>query len=135
MLSDGVGGKFDAMELKTSEFGAMAEKYASDFLKSRNYSILTVNYRKPWGEIDIIAEKDEVVVFAEVKANQKEIIGFEPELRVNREKIKRIIRAARTYIAEKKYDPEPEWQIDIISITIDKDRKVAKIRHFKNVET
>lgn len=122
------------LESATAQLGTMAEKYASDFLKSRDYGILTVNYRKPWGEIDIIAEKDGVVVFVEVKANQKEIIGFEPERRVNKEKIKRILRAARTFIAEKKYNPEPEWQIDIVSITIDKDRKVAKIKHFKNIE-
>lgn len=112
----------------------MAEKYAFNFLKSRNYSILALNYRKPWGEIDIIAEKNEVVVFIEVKASHKEIIGFEPELRVNKDKVRRIIRAARTYIAEKNYNPEPEWQVDIISITVDKERKVAKIKHFKNIE-
>lgn len=117
-----------------SKFGATAEKYAFDFLKSRDYSILAVNYRKPWGEIDIIAEKNEVLVFVEVKANHKEITGFEPELRVSKEKLKRIIRAARTYIVDKKYNPEPEWQIDIVSITIDEERKVAKIKHFKNIE-
>ena len=122
------------MESKTAQLGAVAERYASDFLKSRDYGILSKNYRKPWGVIDIIAEKDGVVVFVEVKANHKEIIGFEPELRVNKEKIKRILRAARTFIAEKRYNPEPEWQVDIVAITIDKDRKVAKIKHFKNIE-
>ena len=116
-----------------SRFGTLAEKYASEFLKARNYTILAVNYRKPWGEIDIIAQKEGVLVFAEVKANSREMAGFEPELRVNRKKLKRIIRAARTYIDEKRHQ-DKEWQIDIISITIDRLRNAAKITHFKNVE-
>ena len=121
-------------QTKQTEFGSLAEKYASGFLRTRNYSILANNYSKPWGEIDIIAEKDEVLVFVEVKANSKDIPGFEPELRVNRNKIKKIIRAARTYLADKRYGPDQEWQIDIISIIIDNQRKVAKIKHFKNIE-
>src|SRR3989344_4858646 len=119
-------------QTKLTEFGSLAEKYASEFLRARNYSILAHNYSKPWGEIDIIAAKDGVLVFVEVKANSKYIPGFEPELRVNRDKIKRIIRAARTYLADKRCGPEQEWQIDIISITMDNQRKVAKIKHFKN---
>ncbi len=121
-------------QTKLTEFGSLAEKYASEFLRTRNYSILAANYRKPWGEVDLIAEKDRILVFVEVKANSKEIPGFEPELRVNRDKVKRIIRAARTYLADKRYGPEQEWQIDIISITMDKERKIAKIKHFKNIE-
>ena len=118
-----------------SKFGTWGEKYASEFLMSRNYAILGINYQKPWGEIDIIAEKEGIIVFVEVKANHKEIIGFEPELRVNKAKLKRIIRAARTYLADKKCGPDQEWQIDILSLTLDKDRQVAKIKHFKNIET
>lgn len=119
---------------KTSEFGTLAEKYASEFLQSRNYTVLALNYSKPWGEIDIIAEKEGVLVFIEVKANSKEITGFEPELRVNNGKLKRIVRAARTYLADKRCGPDQEWQIDILSLTLDKARQVAKIKHFKNIE-
>ena len=117
-----------------SKFGTLGEKYASEFLISRNYAILGTNYQKPWGEIDIIAEKEGIIVFVEVKANHKEIIGFEPELRVSRAKLKRIVRAARTYIIDKKCGPDQEWQIDIVAIIIDKERKIAKIKHFKNIE-
>jgi len=122
------------MESKTSKFGAFAEKYASKFLQSREYTLLALNYQKPWGEIDIIAEKDGVLIFVEVKANNKEMTGFEPELRVNREKLKKIIKTARTYLVEKKCEPDQEWQIDILSVTVDKAKKVAKIKHFKNID-
>ena len=121
------------MTLK-SEFGSWAENYVAQYLKSKNYTVVGQNYKKPWGEIDIIAKKKEVLVFVEVKANSKEITGFEPELRVNREKLKRIVRAARTYLADKRCGPDQEWQIDILSLTLDKARQVAKIKHFKNIE-
>jgi len=116
-----------------TKFGTLAERYASRFLKSRGYTILGENYKKPWGEIDLIAEKEGVLVFVEVKANNREFEGFEPELRVNREKLKKLVRTARTYLVDKKCGPEQEWQLDIIAITIDRLRQVAKVKHFKNV--
>ena len=54
--------------------------------------------------------------------------------RKNFEKLLKLQRTAQTYLAAKKYPPTQEWQIDIIGITLDRDREVAKIKHFKNVE-
>ena len=119
---------------KLSELGFVAEGLAAKFLEQRNYKILDHNFRRPWGEIDVIAEKDNILVFVEVKAGTTNVAGFEPELRANWEKMKKVTRTARTYLSYKKIPPEKEWQIDIISITFDKGRGVAKIKHFKNVE-
>lgn len=118
----------------TTELGFFAEEYAAKFLELRNYEIIDHNYRKPWGEIDIIAQKEGILIFVEVKANKKEVAGFEPETRAGWQKMRKVHRTARTYLAEKKYDPEQKWQIDVISITFDKDRGMAKIRHYKNIE-
>lgn len=118
----------------TSEFGQWAESSVAQYLEQKNYSLLDKNYRKKWGEIDIIAEKNDILIFVEVKANKKEIAGFEPENRVSPEKLRRLNRAIQTYLAYKKYSPDQEWQIDIISLTLDRDRGVAKIKHFKNID-
>ena len=118
----------------TSDFGNWAEIHVAQYLQLKSYEILTQNYRKKWGEIDIIAEKDGILIFVEVKANKKESAGFEPENRVNPEKLRRLNRAIQTYLAYKKYSPDQEWQIDVISLTLDRDRGVAKIKHFKNIE-
>lgn len=117
-----------------SEFGQWAENNVAQYLKQKDYSILDRNYQKKWGEIDIIAEKNGVLIFVEVKANKKEIAGFEPENRVSPEKLRRISRAIQTYLAAKKYSPNQDRQVDIIALTLDKDRGVAKIKHFKNIE-
>ncbi len=103
-------------------------------MEKRGYVVLELNYRKPWGEIDIVALKEGILVFVEVKANRKIVAGFEPELRANSSKIEKVVRTARTYLAEKKYDSEQEWQIDIISVGLDEPNEVAKIRHFKNID-
>jgi len=68
-----------------SDFGQWSENYVAQYLKSKDYIIIGHNYRKKWGEIDIIAEKKEILIFVEVKANKEELAGFEPEKRVNPE--------------------------------------------------
>ncbi len=118
----------------TSELGFLAENLTARYLEKRGYTILELNYRKPWGEIDIIASKAGILVFVEVKANRKIIAGFEPELRANSSKIKKVVRTAKTYLADKKYSPNQEWQIDIVSVGFDEPNEVAKIRHFKNID-
>ena len=120
--------------MSTSEFGFLAENLAARYLEKKGYTILDLNYRKPWGEIDIIASKEGILVFVEVKANRKIIAGFEPELRANSSKIVKVVRSARSYLAEKRYSPLQEWQIDVISIGLDEPRDMAKIRHFKNID-
>lgn len=123
------------------EFGSFAEGLAEEFLKKRGYKIIGRNYRKPWGEVDIIAEKfvqlcnKNIVIFVEVKASHSPAPkGFEPEKRVNNDKIKRIKRAVQTYIQQNNLD-DRSWQIDIIAIELDKEKGVAKITHFKNIDT
>jgi len=124
------------------EFGSFAEGLAEKFLEDRGYKILGRNYRKPWGEIDIIAEKlarssggESILIFIEVKASDSPAPkGFEPEKRVNADKVKRIKRAAQTYIQQNNLD-DRSWQIDIVAVEFDRDRGVAKITHFKNIDT
>lgn len=119
---------------RTSELGFFAEHYAAEYLKTKGYQILGHNYRKPWGEIDVIAQKEGTIIFVEVKANKKEIQGFEPELRVSPDKRHRMARIARTYLSDQNYPEEQTWQLDILAVTFDKERGVAKIRHYKNIE-
>ena len=121
------------MTIKT-EFGFWAENYVAQYLKGKAYKIIDKNYRKPWGELDIIASKEGILIFVEVKANKEEIVGFEPENRAGREKLLKVQRTAQTYLASKKYPPTQDWQIDVVSLTLDRDRGVAKLKHFKNVD-
>lgn len=121
------------MITQRTELGFVAEKIAGEFLEKRGYQILARNYRKPWGEIDIVCEKEGIVVFVEVKANKTAIAGFEPELRADWRKMAKVERTAETFLASKQYEPDQEWQLDVVSVSFDKEKGVAQIKHFKNI--
>lgn len=120
--------------MTTSDFGFLAENIVAEHLQGKGYAIIDRNWRRKWGELDIVAKRDEVVVFVEVKANREEVSGFAPQLRANQDKLRKVARTARTWLAYRKYSPDQEWQIDVVSVIFDKINKKAKITHFKNVE-
>ena len=53
---------------KHNELGVIGEEIACKFLVKHGFKVILRNYRKKWGEIDIIAEKDEKIHFIEVKS-------------------------------------------------------------------
>ncbi|MBI2676759.1 MAG: YraN family protein [Candidatus Yanofskybacteria bacterium] len=121
------------MSNDNKKIGFLGENIAAKYLESRGYRILARNYQKPWGEIDIIAEKEGVTIFCEVKTNSKEFgSSFSPELRVSPKKAGHIIRTARLFLNNQKQNNGKEWRIDILSITVNKLDSKAKVLHFKN---
>lgn len=78
--------------------GARGEAAAADFLKSKQYKILNMNFRGTYGEIDIIAEVEAKIVFVEVKTRSS-IKNGRPAEAVNNRKQQRIIGVAEEYIA------------------------------------
>ncbi|HHD92068.1 MAG TPA: YraN family protein [Candidatus Portnoybacteria bacterium] len=122
------------------QVGNLGEDLAADFLKDKGYQIVERNYRKKWGEIDLIVTKSsglilkkiEKYVFVEVKTLRRHGQGIFPEEEVTFWKQKRIIRAAKTFLAEKKISKNIPWQIDVVAIEIDSLSKEPIIRHLKN---
>ena len=119
--------------MDSKELGFLAENIAARYLEERGYEIAAKNYRKPWGEIDIIARKDGIIIFVEVKANRQQTEGFDPEIRVDWKKMRKITRTAELYLEHELCDTDCDWQMDIIAITFDAPNKKAKIRHFKDI--
>ncbi len=83
------------------KIGDKGEEIISNFLIKKDYRILDRNYRKPYGEIDIIAFKDNIVCFVEVKARKSIKYGY-PREAVNFYKQQRVIKASQTYLMENK---------------------------------
>ena len=126
----------DENQNSRKNIGLLGENIAKRFLESRGYKILAQNYKKPWGEIDLIAEKEGIVVFCEVKTNSKKFPGhdFSPEMRVNSLKARHIIRTAEL-LMNSRFSGNREWRIDIIAVTLDSFAGKALIKHFKNAVT
>ncbi len=116
------------------DIGFFGESLASLYLQKKGYTVLERNYRKPWGEIDIIAKHGDVVVFVEVKANTKDFgHEFNPEVRVDEKKLNKITKTAALYLEYEYGTMDTEWRVDIVSVTIINHENKAKITHFKNV--
>jgi len=123
--------------LCAKEIGKLGEDIAVKFLKKKKYKILGRNFQKDikglkFGELDIIAKKDGVFVFVEVKTLKRES-KISPEERVNFRKRQTIERIAEIWLSQHKISLNNPWQIDILSIVLNFDSHRAKIKHFKNI--
>ena len=105
-------------------FGGQGEADARSFLEQKGAKILEMNYRRPTGEIDIIARAGRTVVFVEVKRRSSLRYGWPGEA-VNRQKQQHILRTAQLYLQEKRLADVPV-RFDVIEIL------PGEIRHIEN---
>ncbi|MFH1537172.1 MAG: YraN family protein [Patescibacteria group bacterium] len=115
----------------SKKLGNYGEQIAIDYLKQKNYQIIDHNYYIHWGEIDIIALKNNKLHFIEVKTRTS-IKKGRPEEAITKSKIKKIWRVAIIFKDNSKYK-NLLFQIDVISILLNKNTGAADIRHFPNV--
>ncbi|MBP7184505.1 MAG: YraN family protein, partial [Saprospiraceae bacterium] len=95
--------------------GILGEELACNFLVKKGYSILERNWRYKKAEIDIIAMKDDVLIFIEVKTRKNANFG-NPEEFVSEKKQKFMLEAAPIYM--EKINHEWEIRFDIIGIVL-----------------
>lgn len=120
--------------------GEIGENIACRFLVKHNFDIIERNYWKKWGEIDIIAKKDGILRFIEVKTVSCENLNnvshetnaHRPEDNIHPWKLKRLSRTIQTYLLEKKND-NVEWQFDAIAIYLDIVSKKAKVDFLEDI--
>jgi len=115
---------------KRKEIGAIGEKLAVDFLKKRGYKILHKNFRCRGGEIDIIAQQGDCLVFVEVRTKKGSGFGT-PEESVTRSKQERLISLANTYL-QTCDNPPSSWRIDVVAIELASNNKVSRLEHIEN---
>ncbi|TYB31687.1 MAG: YraN family protein [Candidatus Mcinerneyibacterium aminivorans] len=77
--------------------GSAGEKKALEYLKKNDYKIIDTNFNSKFGEIDIIAEKGENLVFVEVKYRKGNSYGSPLEA-ITRKKQRTIIKVSRYYL-------------------------------------
>lgn len=115
----------------TKDIGRRGEKIAADYLKKHGYKIKAKNVFSAHGEIDIIAENKDFLVFVEVKARKDCPEYFEkfglPGEAVNKLKQQHIIYTARIYF--EKHPTEKEIRFDVIEVYLGDS---AEVRHIEN---
>ncbi len=118
---------------KTGEIG---ENLACQFLKQAGYRIKGRNYRRKWGEIDIIAEQGNDLCFVEVKTVTRATRSsddYEPEDNVHPWKLKRLSRAIQTYLLDHDIPDEVEWRLDVLAVYLDQAGNKLKIEWLRDV--
>ena len=94
--------------------GKLGEQLAKDFFSNLGYEILHQNWRHRYWEVDIIASKNNMLHFIEVKCRSSDKYGF-PEENVSLKKIKHLVDASAEFLYQ-----YPQWkriQFDVISIS------------------
>jgi putative endonuclease len=94
--------------------GALGEDAAVALLRAGGYRIVARNHRCPRGEIDVIAEKGDLLVFVEVRTRATSAFGG-PEETVGARKQRRVIAAARDYLAQRR-GPAKAARFDVIAV-------------------
>lgn len=96
--------------------GNLGEALAADHLRERGYIIRAQNWRITGGELDIIAEKDDQIVFVEVKTRTGSTTDTAFESLTARKRAA-LIRTAESYLASHELT-EHAWRVDVIAIAL-----------------
>ncbi len=129
-----------------NKIGAFGEEITVNYLKRKKFRILTTNYLKKWGEIDIVAHEtignNEMIRFVEVKTVSYETREslqralktrtWRPEENVTREKMQKLSRVVDSWLRENN-KIECCWQIDVAAVRMVPHEKYATIKYLENV--
>lgn len=117
------------MTKSNKNFGAWGESAATEYLENKGYQVISRNLHTPYGEIDIVAENENKLMFIEVKTRSNKSYG-NPEDSINPRKLEHMEASAQFYVQNCEY--QGTWQIDVISI-LKRDSNQLEIVHFENV--
>lgn len=111
--------------MRKKELGRKGECLAKEFLEQSGYTVLAMNYRSRYGEIDIIAEEGGDLVFIEVKTRSGDEFGTGLEA-ITASKRAHIIRAATEYLHEQQA-VRRTCRFDAVEVDMDEDGRPAAI--------
>ena len=113
-----------------STLGPQGEAIAAAHLEARGMRIVGRNYHTRYGEVDLIAEDGDAIVFVEVKARRSSAFAL-PEESVTQRKRERLMKTAETYLQANGLE-QRSWRIDVVAITLQANGP-ARINHVQAV--
>jgi len=116
--------------MDSREIGALGEKLAAEYLTRLGYVIRERNFRSREGEIDIIAEKDDFLVFIEVRTRRSLSFGT-PEESVTAQKKERLIALTQVYMEDRE-DLPSSWRIDVVALELGSKGQISRLELIEN---
>jgi len=110
--------------------GQLGESLAARELERRGYRIVARNWRCPVGEIDLVAERDDMLVFVEVRTRRGNARGT-PQESITPAKQAKLIETAQTYLSEQE-TAERDWRIDVVGVEMSPRGKLLRIDVIEN---
>lgn len=118
------------MKKYNKDIGSYGEDLAVDYLKGKNYTLLSRNFRNRHGEIDLICKNSEIIIFIEVKSRYSYHFGL-PRESVTYFKQKQIIYIAKYFLYKYKL-LEYNCRFDVIEIYFNKNNNSYFVEHIKD---
>lgn len=118
------------MKSYNKDIGSYTENIAATYLLNNGYSILDRNYRNKFGEIDIICQKDNIIIFVEIKSRYTNSFG-NPLESVSCHKQKKIILLSKFYILYKKLS-DFNIRYDVIEIYLNHLNNTYEVNHLED---
>lgn len=116
--------------MKRRETGILGEKLAKEFLTRKGYQILETNYRCPYGEMDIVAQQKDCLVFIEVRTKRGRQFGS-PEESVTSAKMEKL-RAVAAHYQQTHENLPAGWRIDLVAVELGKGNTPIRIELIEN---
>lgn len=111
--------------------GRVGERISTEYLRSHGYEVLDTNVRVGRNEIDILAKKDDTLVFVEVRTRRGDRMGT-PEESITTAKQTRMANAALSYLQQQNLPESTDWRIDLVALVLGNDDKVLRIQVIEN---
>lgn len=119
-----------------NEIGKIGEKIAKSFLMKHDFSFIEANYKTKFGEIDLIARKDNILRFIEVKSVKvndfNNTLHITPEDNLTSEKQRKIRLSAEIYLNHKSISQETPRQFDLACVYINTKTREGKVKYIVN---
>lgn len=123
-------------EMNSKNTGNFGENVACSYLIKQGFKVIMRNYRKTWGEIDIICLKDNMVHFFEVKsitAPPDLAHMHTPEENVHSYKTRKIGRMIQTFFAETRRNLETPFNFHVLCVYLDMQNRRGRVKWLKNL--
>ncbi len=118
------------MPINRKKLGALGERIAREHIEKLGYRIIETNFRCHEGEIDIIAQDGEQLVFVEVRTRRGLNFGS-PEESITVSKRGKLIEVANAYVQSHEALPS-SWRIDVVAVELGPGGTVSRVELIQN---